>query len=49
VGEDADSVAEVARAYGVGWHTAMGAVAEHGTPRVDDPARLAGVAAVGMD
>lgn len=49
VGEDADSVAEVARAYGVGWHTAMGAVAEHGVPRVDDPARLAGVAALGMD
>jgi transposase len=31
VGQDEDSVAEVARAFGVGWHTAMAAVVEHGT------------------
>jgi transposase len=49
VGEDEDSVAEVARAFGIGWHTAMAAVIEHGTPLVEDPARLDGVAAVGLD
>lgn len=49
VGEDADSVAEVAADYGVGWHTAMGAVAAVGQPMVDDPARLADVAALGID
>jgi transposase len=35
VGQDEDSVAEVARALGVGWHTAMAAVRDHGTPLVD--------------
>jgi transposase len=49
VGEDEDSVAAVARAFGVGWHTAMTAVRDHGTPRVDDPARLDGVDALGLD
>jgi transposase len=49
VGEDGASVAAVAREFGVGWRTAMGAVREHGQPRVDDPARLAGVRAVGLD
>lgn len=32
VGDDGDSVAEVARAFGVGWHTAMDAVRSHGQP-----------------
>lgn len=49
VGEDEDSVAEVARALGVGWHTAMAAVRDRGTPLVDDPARLDGVDAMGLD
>jgi transposase len=49
VGRDADSVAEVARAYGTGWHTVMRAVREHGQPRVDNPARTALVAALGME
>ena len=49
VGEDEDSVAEVARAFGVGWHTAMAAVRDHGRPRVDDPRRVAGVDALGLD
>lgn len=49
VGEDEDSVAGVARAFGVGWHTAMAAVADHGLPLVDDPARLDGVGALGLD
>jgi transposase len=49
VGEDGASVAAVAREFGVGWRTAMTAVREHGTPRVDDPARLDGVEALGLD
>jgi transposase len=50
VGKDAHAVAAVARDLGVGWATIMrAAVAEHGTPLVDDPARLDGVAALGLD
>ena len=41
VGEDAHSVAQVAQDFGVGWGTVMRAVREYGTPRVDDPDRLA--------
>ncbi len=49
VGQHADTVAATARTLGVGWHTAMGAVAQHGRPLVDDPARLDGVQAAGVD
>jgi transposase len=49
VGTDAHAVAAVARDLGVGWATIMRAVHEHGTPLVDDPARLDGVAALGLD
>ncbi|MHB1534032.1 MAG: ISL3 family transposase [Acidimicrobiales bacterium] len=49
VGEDGDSVAEVARVYGVGWHTAMACVARHGRPLVDDAARIAATEALGTD
>lgn len=49
VGEDEDSVAEVARAFGVGWHSAMAAVEDYGRPLVDDPHRLDGVKALGLD
>jgi transposase len=49
VGEDGDSVAAMAREFGVAWRTAMGAVREHARPRVDDPTRLEGVEAVGVD
>src|SRR5215217_3605744 len=49
VGKDAHAVAAVARDLGVGWATVMRAVADHGTPLVDDPARLDGVAALGLD
>jgi transposase len=49
VGKDAHAVAAVARDLGVGWATVMRAVAEHGLPLVDDPARLDGVAALGLD
>lgn len=49
VGRDGDSVAAVAREYGVGWQTAMNAVAERGVPLVDEPGRLDGVTALGLD
>jgi transposase len=49
VGKDAHAVAAVARDLGVGWGTVMRAVAEHGTPLVEDPARLEGVATLGLD
>jgi transposase len=49
VGKDAHTVAAVARDLGVGWATVMRAVDEHGTPLVDDPARLEGVTALGLD
>ena len=44
-----DTVAGQARAFGVGWHTTMRQVHERGTPVVEDPARLEGVTAVGLD
>ena len=49
VGQDAASVAAVAREFGIGWRTAMTAVRDYGTPRVDDPARLEGIEAIGVD
>jgi transposase len=49
VGKDAHAVAAVARDLGVGWATIMRAVTDHGTPLVEDPARLDGVAALGLD
>jgi transposase len=49
VGKDAHAVAAVARDLGVGWATVMRAVADHGTPLVDDPRRLDGVATLGLD
>jgi transposase len=49
VGTDAHAVAAVARDLGAGWATVMWAVAEHGTPLVEDPARLEGVVALGLD
>jgi transposase len=49
VGKDTHAVAAVARDLGVGWATIMRAVAEHGTPLVDDAARLDGVARLGLD
>jgi transposase len=48
VGQDDDSVAKVARDFGVGWSTTMAAVRDHGQPLVDDPARLEGVEALGV-
>ena len=49
VGKDAHAVAAVARDLGVGWATVMRAVADHGRPVVEDPGRLEGVAALGLD
>jgi transposase len=49
VGKDAHSVAAVARDLGVGWATVMRAVGEHGGRLVEDPARMEGVAALGLD
>ena len=49
VGEDGHDVAAVAVEYGVGWHTIMRAVRDHGRPLVDDPGRLARVTAIGVD
>jgi hypothetical protein len=49
VGETGRSVAEVARAFGVGWHTAMAAVRDHGRPRIDHLSRLGEPAALGVD
>ncbi len=49
VGEEGASVAAVAREFGIGWRTAMAAVREHGTPRIDDLIRLEGIEALGLD
>src|SRR5215216_5172070 len=49
VGKDAHTVAAVARDLGVGWATIMRAIHEHGTPLVEDPTRLDGVARLGLD
>ncbi len=49
VGKDAHAVAAVARDLGVSWQTVMRAVADHGRPLVEDPARLEDVAALGLD
>jgi len=49
VGQDGHSVAQVATAFGVSWATVMAAVRDHGAPLFDDPGRLAGVSAVGVD
>ena len=49
VGELALPVAVVARELGVCWWTVMDAVVLHGTPLVEDPARVKGVGALGID
>jgi hypothetical protein len=49
VGQDGHSVAQVAAEFGVAWRTVMDAVVEYGIPLVDDPGRLAGVHALGVD
>jgi len=49
VGQDGHSVAQVATGFGVSWATVMAAVRDYVAPLIDDPARLAGVRAVGVD
>ena len=49
VGHCAEPVARVARDFGVSWWSAMGAVKDHGRPRVDDARRLHRVRALGVD
>jgi len=49
VGEDQQDVASVAVLLEVGWATVMRAVVEYGTPLVEDPRRLEGVASIGVD
>jgi transposase len=49
VGPGQQSVAAVARSFGVGWHAAMAAVWDHGQPRVDHLVRLGAPAAIGLD
>src|SRR5690606_31033795 len=46
---DGDSIAAAAASFGVGWHCANQAVAEFTDPHVDDPGRLEGVEAIGVD
>ncbi|MBU1226627.1 MAG: ISL3 family transposase [Actinobacteria bacterium] len=49
VNVDGDSIAGAAAAFGVGWHTANQAVADHTDPHIEDPARLEGVEAIEVD
>jgi len=49
VGQDGHSVDQVRVAFGVSWGTVMAAVREYGIPLVEDPARLDGVQALGVD
>ncbi len=49
VGEHARPVSELATELGVCWWTVMGAVIEHGTPLVDNPARVGPVRQLGVD
>jgi transposase len=44
-----DSIAAAAVEFGVGWHTAHAAVIDYTDPAINDPARLEGVAGIGVD
>lgn len=49
VGELARPVSQGADEFGVCWWTIKNAVAEHGTPLVDDPGRVGAVRQLGVD
>jgi transposase len=49
VNQDGDSIAAAAASFGVGWHTANQAVVDYTDPHVEDPGRLVGVEAIGVD
>ena len=49
VGANARPVSQMAREFGVAWHTVMDAVREYGQPLVDEPGRVGEVRALGVD
>jgi transposase len=49
VGPGEESVAAVARSFGVSWHSAMEAVRDHGRSRIDHLSRLGAPSAIGLD
>jgi transposase len=49
VGRDGRAVSEVARQLGCDWHSVMDAVVAYGTALIDDPERVGGVTALGLD
>jgi transposase len=49
VGRLARPVSQVAAELGVAWHTVMDAVELYGTPLIEDPDRVEGVSAIGVD
>ena len=49
VGPGCESVAAVARSFGVSWQPAMEAVRDHGRPRIDHLSRLGAPTAIGLD
>jgi transposase len=49
VGQEARSVASLARWLGVAWATVMSAVRHYGSPLVDDPCRVGEVDSLGID
>jgi transposase len=49
IGEEARSVASVAKDFGVGWWTAWEAFRSDVEPRIEDPARIRDVEAMGVD
>ena len=49
VGEEARSVASLARWLGVAWGTVMSAIRHYGTPLIEDPDRVGTVASLGID
>ena len=49
IGEDACSVASVAKDFGVSWWTAWSAFVAEVEPRIEDPARIRDVVAMGVD
>ncbi len=49
IGEEGRSTAEIARAFGIAWATAWAAFESFARPAVEDPARIGGVEALGVD
>ena len=49
VGRCDAAISDIAADLAVAWHTVMRQVRDRGTPILDDPSRLAGVSAVGVD